>query len=269
MSERGRVDAVTIDVGGLPMRLSGLDEGLAQAVRARYGRFLTDAAPVFTLALTVLADAPHAPADPIVDVTGDRRYRVRYGALEADLDVAGGQGRATVLPTVYLVDSLLRITTTLVALEHDALLLHASGVKLGAEVLVCFGPSGVGKTTTARSVPREDVLCDEMMLVRADGAAAGTPFHGDLDFCQPGSGPALALVRLHQAPGEALEPLQGARAARALLGSVLFFAQDEALSARVLDLALRICPGRTYHLAFTRETHVPTYVHAHLRRDAA
>lgn len=258
-----------IDVGGIRIGLSGMDPPLEAQVRSRYQPFLSDGPADFRLSLTVRHDAAHAPIDPRVTPEGDGVYAVRYGMLVARLDLASGRGDAEVLPTWYIVDSLLRITTTLLALERGALLVHASGVRVGERVLVCFGPSGVGKTTVARSVERADVLCDEMMMVWADGRAAGTPFHGDLPHCAPGAGELMALVRLAHADRDALQPLSTAQAARALLGSVLFFCSDDRLAERLLDLALRISAGRTYSLSFRQETHVPTFVDEHLRRYAA
>jgi hypothetical protein len=264
------VSASTIDIGGMRIRLTGLDEGLGVAVRARYVRFLTEESPDFEIAVAIAGPAaPHQPDDmPEVVRVRPRAYRVAYGALTAELDFAAGRGSATVLSTVYIVDSLLRIVITLLALERDALLIHGSGVRVGDRALVCFGPSGVGKTTVARSVDRKDVLCDEMMLLYADGdgvRVASTPFHGDLGFCQPGTAPLYALVRLRHGERDRAEPLSAGQAAHTLLNSVLFFCKDEALADSLLGLALRISNGRTYSLTFRRETHVPTFIHAALQ----
>jgi hypothetical protein len=258
-----------VDIGGIRVGLEGLDLGLHVAVRSRYERFLSDEPAHFVIAVTVADDLPHAPVDPVVERRSEHVYAVTYGILEAELDLAAARGRATVLSNVYMVDSLLRITLTLLALERDAVLVHSSGVRVGDRILVCFGPSGVGKTTVARSVNRKDVLCDEMMLVRADGTAAGTPFHGDLMYSAPGIAPLYALCRLHQGEVDALTPLPPGQAARTLLNSVLFFSSDADLSARLLDLALRISTGRTYSLTFKKGTHVPTFIGEHVGRDAA
>jgi hypothetical protein len=266
------VTVPVVDIGGIRIGLEGLDPGLEVAVRARYGRFLSGGAPAITLSLFVADELAHAPPDvPRVERTGERRYSLDYGALSARLDFEAGRGDATVLSTVYLVDSLLRITTTLAALERDALLVHGSGVRVGDRALVCFGPSGVGKTTVARSVPREQVLCDEMILLSAAGdqvLASGTPFHGDLPHCRSETLPLLRLVRLVQGERDLLVPLSGAEATRALLGSTLFFCPDDALAERLLGLAERICNGRTSRLTFQRETHVPSFVSTNLRRHA-
>jgi hypothetical protein len=279
----------TVAIGPLAFALDGpalADLGLSVAVRARYARFLVpddaivvDDRPVRTvrLELTLAPEGAPKPDDvPRLTRTGPRAFAVDYGALQAEIDLARGCGRATVLPTVYIVDSLLRIVTTLAALDEDALLVHGSGVWLPStgrsQVLVSFGPSGVGKTTVARSVAPADVLCDELMLLAAtpDGRvlASGTPFHGDLPIVAPGTGEAAALVRLRHGPPGAppvLTPLGAAASAKELLGSVLFFSRDEDLADRLLGLALRIATGRTYTLVFPRETHVPRIVHDHLR----
>jgi len=278
-SVRAMQPTPTIDVGGLRFGLSGLDLGLDVAVRARYARFLTEAPPEIALEIAIAGDHAHAPPEmPRVETVGDRRYHIDYGALQADVDLARGRGQATVLSTVYIVDSLLRIVTTLAALERDALLVHASGVRrrgaagAGDQALVCFGPSGVGKTTIARSVPADEVLCDEMILLSVDAlgavTASGTPFHGDLSICAPGTLPLLQLVQLVQGEGDSLTPLSTARAARALLGSVLFFCREDALAERLLSLAVRVCQGRTSRLTFRRETHAPTFVDQRLGRAA-
>jgi hypothetical protein len=219
-----------------------------------------------------MPDTAHEPEDMPLVVRDGRRFRIEYGTLTAELDLDQRRGWGNVQSWVYIADSLVRITMTLLALERDALLLHSSGVMLDGRVLVCFGPSGVGKTTVASSVPRAQVLCDEMMLLRTDGdrvLAHSTPFHGDLGFSRPGAGELHTLVRLHQGEREALTPLTTGAAARTLLNSVLFFCRDEALAERLLELAARVCIDKTVALTFTRETHVPTFIQHHRRYATA
>ena len=265
--------ALVVEIAGVRVALRGAPDALAAAARQRYRRFLADDGPAaLTIALGDCGPAAHDPeADPDVRRLGERVYALRYGALEASLDLGAGRGRAALPDSVHVVDSLLRITLSLLLLERDGLLLHASAVAADGGALVCFGPSGVGKTTTARRVAPAAVLCDEVVALVADGdrlRAAGTPFHGDLDVCAPTTLPVLALVRLRQGDHDALQPLPPSAAVRALLGSTLFFSRDEPLVARVLDLAARVAVGRTHVLTFTEGCDVPRFVPAHLRRDA-
>jgi hypothetical protein len=151
--------------------------------------------------------------------------------------------------------------------ERRGLLVHGSSVQLDDGALVCFGPSGAGKTTVARSVPADAVLCDELTALSDDGGqvvAAGTPFHGDLAICSARVLPLRALCRLRQSDREGLTPLASAAAVRELLASTLFFCDDERLVAQLLDIAIAIVNGRTTVLQFRLETDVLQLVRNHL-----
>lgn len=265
---------MTLQIAGVRIALHGLAPSLAAAARARYRPFVVDGgAAALTIELAPTPQGAHAPdGDPRVARAGDRRFTVGYGTLTAELDLAAGRGRAALAESVHVLDSLLRIALSLALVERGGLLLHGSSVALGDGALVCFGPSGVGKTTVARSVPAAAVLCDELTAVYpADGAggarivAAGTPFHGDLDVCAARVLPLRALCRLRHADRDALAPLGPAAAVRELLAATLFFCRDEALVLRLVDVAARIASVGTSVLEFTRHCHVPTFVGHHLR----
>jgi hypothetical protein len=105
------------------------------------------------------------------------------------------------------------------------------------------------------------------LIAGPDGAvtAHGTPFHGELGICAPGTGPLAALCRLHQAPTARLTRLSTAQATRELLAATLFFCREPDLAERLLDLAAIICNARTFSLEFALTTHVPDFVFEHLR----
>lgn len=263
------MSAISVSIGGIVLSVGGLDARLAAAARRRYAAFLATGASVVHIDVRAAHALKHDPdANPEVTRTGPRAFAIRYGALEAEIDLASGRATAWVPGTIYVLDSLLRIAMTLILVEHDGLLLHGAGVLWGDAAHVYFGPSGVGKTTVARSVPRADVLSDEIVALFAapDGAVrvAGTPFHGDLNATSPRVANAAALVRLHQAERDSLSMLGAAAATSALLGSTLFFSKDDEHAERLLALAARVCGGRTYALAFQRRTHVPSFVAKHL-----
>jgi hypothetical protein len=65
---------------------------------------------------------------------------------------------------------------------------------------------------------------------------------------------------LNQAKRETLAPLGHAAAIAALLGSTLFFSNDDAHAEQLLGLAARVCGRRTYTLEFLRSTDVPGFV---------
>lgn len=273
MASSNQTDAVIIEVGGLEVGLEGLGEELRAQVAARYALFLGEGVPRMRIAVRDGGSGEHRPLGaPEITRTGERAFHIVYGSLTAQLDLAAGTGEVNLPSSIWLVDSLLRMTVGLMLSERGGLLVHASGVRIGAGALVCFGPSGVGKTTVARSAAPADVLCDEMIALVPDGAgvrAFGTPFHGDYDVCAPLSAPLAALVRLVQGPADLLEPLSPARAAQALLNCTLFFCRDEAVVDALLSAAFAICTRGAYRLTFKRGTHVPTFVSNRLGLAAA
>ncbi|HEY2746328.1 MAG TPA: hypothetical protein VGL86_16960 [Polyangia bacterium] len=260
-----------VEIATVRIALTGLSPSLAAAARDRYRSFLSEAgAPALSIALTASSRRAHAPdGDPTVERLADRRFSVRYGALVAELDLGAGHGLAEIPDSVYVVDSLLRIAMSLLLLERGGLLVHGASVELDGGALVCFGPSGAGKTTVARSVAADAVLCDELTAIYPDGArvlAAGTPFHGDLAICSPRALPLAALCRLQQADGERLVALSAAGAVRELLASTLFFCRDEALVLRVVDAAAAIVKDRTAVLQFRLSSDVLQLVRQHLEQ---
>ncbi len=260
-----------IAVAGVTVALRGLPPSLREPARARYGRFFADGPPALTIDVEPASLAAHAPDDAAhVEALGGGRFAVRYGALAAELALDEGVGRARVPESVHVVDSLLRITLTLLLGARDGLMLHASGVVDGERAYVFFGRSGAGKTTVARAVPPGDVLCDELVAVRlVDGAAwaFGTPFHGELPLTSPRGLPLGALVELRQAPLERVTAQSPAAGTRALLSATLFFCQAPALVERALDLCSRLSAAGVYVLQFLASSDARRLVRQHLAVD--
>ena len=152
---------------------------------------------------------------------------------------------------------------------QGGMLMHASSVAWGGRSFVFTGVSGAGKTTISRLCPPDaHILTDEMSFIRPQEEgyfAHGTPFSGELG--RPGenlNAPLSGVFLLAKGPENRIDTLSPAEAVRALMANILYFARDDALTARVFDnaIALAECvPVR--RLTFYPDAHVWDFIGRH------
>jgi hypothetical protein len=155
----------------------------------------------------------------------------------------------------------LRITLrVLLAAElpsRGALPMHAAGVVLGEGGVICFGPSGAGKTTiaTAATTP---VLSDELMVAWSSGPSMSATGLLENEVVLPAA-PLSALIALDRGPDFELQPLARSEALRALL-HVAMVPSVPALWNQVLAAVSELAQAvPSYRLAWSPE--VPVWRH--------
>ncbi len=97
------------------------------------------------------------------------------------LDFRLGQGELEMRPD-GTPENFLRVVYAWFCLDHDALLLHASGVIRKGRGYVFFGPSGSGKTTITRLSQEHTILSDDIVVIRKQDdrwRVYGVPFRGE------------------------------------------------------------------------------------------
>jgi hypothetical protein len=254
--------AIIVDIGDMPVRLSIEDSGLLTMLQDRYAGFVSRTAePVFDFEVSVVAGTFPGDADLSVRCEGGR-WLVDRGDFHAEWDSRTRTGAIRQTRNPYAADSVLRIVHTLLLSVEGGFLLHAASAVRGGRAYVFAGPSGAGKTTVARLAPADvTLLSDEISYIRkteSGYAAFGTPFAGEMG--QPGekiSAPLAAIYRLDQASANRAEPLEPTRAVSTLLRNLLFFSDSRELTRHVFDSACN-CAGEVpmYSLAFTRDANV-------------
>jgi hypothetical protein len=248
--------SVTVEIGGIPIRLQPNDSKFCEVLEDRYAGFLSphsDPACQFEIHL----DPKGRPSDEDARVTRQGTlWSFQRGDFRATWDARAGRGHIRQCPNPYSIDTVLRITHSLVLAEEGGFLVHAASAIRNERAYLFAGVSGAGKTTMARLAPPDaTVLTDEISYVRQIGHAGawlqpgvtrhrnykayGTPFAGELARVGANtSAPLETLYLLVQGPENCIRPVAKIDAARALMRHVLFFAEEKEMVARVFDSVL-------------------------------
>jgi hypothetical protein len=221
---------LTLDVGGVTLRVSAAQPNWLPALQERYAAFLTEAPPRWQVRLE------HDPA--LTDT--DRPWLRHHGALSVFrvnayagwMDMRGRRASVATPSQARAVSALERtlayICMQVLPREHDSLLLHSVGVNVNGAGHVFFGPSGAGKTTMARlSAGFGELLSDESVILQAGPGGAtvlSTPFWGlstppEMVQRRRLAVPLRALYALAHTPDFRLERLAPWEAVAALLGT--------------------------------------------------
>jgi hypothetical protein len=256
--------ATVVEIGGLPIRLRTDDASFLRLVQKRYAGFLnSDADTNVQVTVDLVAPGRVSRQEEVCVTRSDAgRWRAERADFCFEWDPESGAGKLRQSANPYSIDGVLRILHTLVLARQGGFLLHAASAIRNGGAFLFFGRSGAGKTTIIRSAPPGvTLLTDEISYVRRDTegyVAHGTPFTGELArLGENVSAPVEALYHLAQAPRNRLTLMKPAAAARALLESVLFFADDPELVKLVFQSACDIVGRlRVYQLEFTPDQRV-------------
>jgi len=226
---------LTIEIGGLAIRLNAREAEFREALAARYSNFVR---PECTAAIEF--DLEAAEGEPVdseqgLEVVSERgRWLVWRNDFRASFDLGTRLGRLAFRPNPYSVDTLLRVVHSLLLAPAGGLLLHASGGIREGRGYLFSGVSGAGKTTMARLAPADvRLLTDEISYLRRteDGFRVfGTPFSGELGIQgEDVSAPLAAIYLIEHGPENRMTLVPEAEAARRLMRNTLFFARDAEL----------------------------------------
>lgn len=132
---------------------------------------------------------------------------------------------------VFAFNNALMLMYTFASAKMGALEMHASVVVNGGKGFLFLGKSGTGKSTHSRlwlqHIPNTWLLNDDNPVLRlmpgGEVRVFGSPWSGKTPCYKALSVPAGAVVRLTQAPYNAIEPLKGVKAYASLMASASSF----------------------------------------------
>jgi hypothetical protein len=254
---------LVIEIGNIPVRVRTANLAFLRMLENRYVGFVGAAQRAdyeFEVDLA-LPDGVHADDDLRV-LRQSGRWSLERGDFRAEWDPASNQGSIRQSANPYSIDSVLRIVHSLALAKEGSFLVHAASAVRNGRAFLFAGLSGAGKTTISRLMPADTVLLtDEVSYVRRqEGSylAFGTPFAGELAKSGENiSAPIAALYLLAKGPQNRVEQVGPAEASRALLESILFFAQDAELVKSVFQAACEfVCRVPIYRLTFVPDARV-------------
>ncbi len=141
-------------------------------------------------------------------------------------------------------ENYLRVLYAWLCLQHNSLLIHASGVVRDQRGYVFFGASGSGKTTITRL--SDDgatlILSDDLVIVKKRGEtfwACGVPFRGEMMEAPRtnADAPLVGLFTLVKASAHRIEPVPTAEAVGRLAACIPFVMAQAANAARVVQVS--------------------------------
>lgn len=234
---------VGLALGAFRATVTASEPAVIEAACRRYAGFLTDGPTAWSLRIDVgLRESPRRP-DVVVERDGapDRFDLSRYDFV-GRIDLARRVAEVTLAEAHELtLDSFLRVTLSLALPPQRGLLVHAASVVRGGRGYLFPGVSGAGKTTLCGLSADATLLSDELSMVTTGTGGFtvhGTPFWGEHGRAGEASAAALAGIYFpRQAPRHAVTRLGERAALVRLLPTVMSFAREPDVVARVLDVA--------------------------------
>lgn len=235
---------VNVEIGAIPIALKSSDAKFRSLIELRYAGFINpEAKAEFEFDFELAAPAEPSDEDAYVFRNG-AMWHMRRGDFRAEWEIQSRRGRVRQSTNPYSLDSVLRITHSLILAEEGGFLLHAASAIRNGRAFLFSGVSGAGKTTIASLAPADvKLLTDEVSYVRcSDGEylAYGTPFSGEL--ARSGENLSATIDTLYflvQGPENRIEVVSPLDSARMLLRNILFFGDDRELVRKVFDAAVQ------------------------------
>ena len=221
MESENRYNKIRMNIGKSVVEVECADKNRSFCIEDDYCRFLTDKKPNIHFRIHYDPKPSFDWSDLLFDSKGlwrfyksDNKYLLRIGyhaqkkfveqrvvVIEPDLKsgdiyVRSKRQDAYLYPWSHPLDEI--YTINYLAMNGGSLI-HACGVNYQGRGFVFAGVSGAGKSTISKlwmKYRTATILSDDRIIIQKEGArfkAYGTPWHGEVDICSPGSVPVEKL----------------------------------------------------------------------------
>lgn len=243
LAEQTEQYSLTINIGGISVRLNTTDENFLELLQSRYEGYVGCGENAeFEFDVELSSPDNIEPNAPVRVSYNAGRWFLERGDFRAEWSARTRHGSIRQTANPYSIDSVLRIVHTLLLAGQGGFLLHSASAIRNGKAFLFAGVSGAGKTTISRLAPPDaTLLTDEISYVRRDNdsyVAYGTPFTGELaKLGENVSAPIATLYLLAQGKENRIDPISPSEAGRELLSNMLFFADDSVMVRQAFQSA--------------------------------
>lgn len=202
---------------------------------------------------------PRANQDAAYLIKGNKIHFYRNDFI-GSLDLTSHEGDIYMFPSLFTMESLLRLVySSLLNLDHG-FIIHSSSIKHDNKGYLFSGASGSGKSTIARLIGAT-ILSDELVAVREVAGrflVFGTPFLSKFVFGGHNeSAPLAGFYLLNKADHNRKIPLSPLQTLTRLLPNIFFVSSDKGLHHKLLHTAERFVKSTaSYELYFKKDASV-------------
>jgi hypothetical protein len=235
----------------LRIEIEGLDDGLAGALRTRYGPYADSGTTQRDAALRLrfareacdyfIEPPTCAEFNPVWLACDGTRIRYLGHQLAGWFDTESARGeillsRGSYEPELRAIENYVRCAVAWCAATRGGALVHAASAVRNGKAYLFFGESGAGKSTLSAVNTQAAIVSDDLSLVLPSPEGrldlVGSPFRGTYEEGAPvlGRFPLAAGFRIIKAEKAAVQPVRRAIGFGQLVGNLTFVA--EAFDAR-------------------------------------
>ncbi len=234
-----------LEIAGLRCVLSLKNKKLLTAIERRYKGYLKSPAKYkahFSLEIsTSVRHFSRSMKPKIISLDGENDSLLKRRDFEAN--IKNKSVKASIHPSIFSLDALIRILWAGFLPKHNGLLLHSSAIVQHKKAYIFSGKSGAGKTTISR-LSGGQILNDEIVALCKNNTGKwkvwGTPFWGEM-----GSGPHYPkgyplgqLYFINKSKKNFVEDLSPMESLAPLMKVICFFESATNSTQQLLNLAL-------------------------------
>lgn len=251
---------LSLVIANIPFSLNFDNKDFFEESKAHFHNFITDnQADAFNIGIELSSGDFKSNYDdqlpyPHIEKISNTSYNIIWSGLEGIFDIENKEGKLICMHFVRL-NSFLRILISLVLLEQQGFIVHASSLIKDYKGYIFPGKSGAGKTTITNLSYDSHILSDEVSLVKKindEFKAYGTPFPGE--FSKSGENVSSSINKIlfpYKDDKNFLKKIGPFQALELLLPNVIFYYDNPKLKKKLFDLCFEFVQNiPTFELHF-------------------